>query len=942
MKLFQKKPLYIVLLVVFTLILIADLVLRFAVGGRPNRPEGFSASGGWSASEDFDPNNLPEGFDASSIPNMPGGGSFDPNNLPEDFDASSMPNMPGGGSFDPNNLPEDFDASSMPNRPDSGDFDPENMPEGFNPQQGGFGNMPGGSGFRQRGGFLSTVRKLWIPILIVCVLVDALSIFMLARIARKTKREEGQADSEAKEDDPGPKRKNKKLWILLLIPVLLAGILLKLLTPAATRDTSSVTVQEKVVQAEAASEQISKVFLSGGTLTAEDAVTVSLPGDIRIESFAVSNGDSVEAGDLIATVEKSSVISSIRSIQEVMTELDGELSETADDNDDEITAPSGGKVKVLYAEAGTPVADTMAQYGALMVLSLDGMMSAQIPADDSLNVGDRVTVRLSDGTEEAGRVETVRDGTATVTLSDENAVYGDSVTVLDAGGKTLGTASLTIHSALKITGYRGITEEISVEAGDTVTSGKTLLTLKNAEQSPAYTNLLQQRRNLSEQMKHLFELYQTGEVLADQAGEITGINEDLVKLSAADGDYKIILLSNNPLGESEEGVVNFAAQVVSNDGGTLNVRANTQPLGEIDFTGVGGMNTAQFTADTSKAVPGSVSVFTWNGSGWSAGSASDIQPGDIVVFSYDTDGNLLWIVRAAGTLPDTPDKPDNPDQPDNPDNPDQPDKPDNPDQPENPNQPDNPGQQDNSNFPDNPNQQTDPGGSSQQTFPNGGNMPSDQGSSFGGNGFSGFSGSGSAQMPSGMTGSYDAGGQAAGGSGTASEPTYTVDESAIYRLTPRNTMTVEISVDELDINSLRIGQQAEVTLDALPGQSFEGQIVSLDADGSYEEGNTKYKVTVSVPRSEQMLSGMNAGIKVSLGDAKECLGIPEAALIEKSGKTYVYTLYDESKDLLGGLIQVETGLSDGTNVQIVSGLEAGQSVFYRYADSIEYSFVRRV
>ena len=41
-----------------------------------------------------------------------------------------------------------------------------------------------------------------------------------------------------------------------------------------------------------------------------------------------------------------------------------------------------------------------------------------------------------------------------------------------------------------------------------------------------------------------------------------------------------------------------------------------------------------------------------------------------------------------------------------------------------------------------------------------------------------------------------------------------------------------------------------------------------------------------------------------------------------------------------GSAQSETGLSDGTNVQIVSGLQAGQSVYYRYADSIEYSFVR--
>ena len=232
MKLFQKKPLYIVLIVIFTLILIADLVLRFAVGGRSNRPEGFSMPGGWSASEDFDPNNLPEGVDSSNMPEgfQPGSRpeGFDSSNLPEGFDSGNMP-----GNFDPNNLPEGFDSSNMPEGFQSGSrpegFDPNNMPEGFDPSQrpggsssgsetsdgdtessqrpqGGpsFGNMPGGGDFRQRRGFLSTVRKLWIPIGIVCLLVDALSVFMLVRIRRKEKRSAtAPAGGDAAEDDCG-------------------------------------------------------------------------------------------------------------------------------------------------------------------------------------------------------------------------------------------------------------------------------------------------------------------------------------------------------------------------------------------------------------------------------------------------------------------------------------------------------------------------------------------------------------------------------------------------------------------------------------------------------------------------------------------------------------------------------------------------------------------
>ena len=199
MKLFQKKPLYIVLIVLFTLILIADLVLRFAVSGRSGRPEGFSMPEGWISSEGFDPNNLPEGFDSSNMP-----GDFDPNNMPEGFSPGSRPE-----GFDPSNMPEGFDPSQRPGSGGSSDGDAaasDSDTESSQRPQGGpsFGNMPGGGDFRQKRGFLSTVRKLWIPIGVVCLLVDALSVFMLIRIRRKEKRSAAETVSgDAAEDDCG-------------------------------------------------------------------------------------------------------------------------------------------------------------------------------------------------------------------------------------------------------------------------------------------------------------------------------------------------------------------------------------------------------------------------------------------------------------------------------------------------------------------------------------------------------------------------------------------------------------------------------------------------------------------------------------------------------------------------------------------------------------------
>ena len=131
-------------------------------------------------------------------------------------------------------------------------------------------------------------------------------------------------------------------------------------------------------------------------------------------------------------------------------------------------------------------------------------------------------------------------------------------------------------------------------------------------------------------------------------------------------------------------------------------------------------------------------------------------------------------------------------------------------------------------------------------------------------------------------------------------------------------------------------------MDALPGQSFDGRIVSIDSEGTYDSGNTKYTVSIELDRTEQMYQGMNAGIKIARSDDSEYLTVPVAALIDEGGMTYVYTGYDEETDELTGLTEVTTGLSDGENVEIVSGINSGDKVCYRYADTIEYNFTRKL
>ena len=195
---------------------------------------------------------------------------------------------------------------------------------------------------------------------------------------------------------------------------------------------------------------------------------------------------------------------------------------------------------------------------------------------------------------------------------------------------------------------------------------------------------------------------------------------------------------------------------------------------------------------------------------------------------------------------------------------------------------------------------------------------------------------------SGMSGLAGLGGMSGmGGMATASVPAYAqydLTKTDVALITPHEEMTVSIPVDELDILTLRVGMDARISLDALPGQSFTGSITKINVYGTNEGGNTKYAVTVTLPRTETMLDGMNASVSIVTAVSGAVNTLPAAALTADSGKSYVYTAYDEKTDTLSGLTEVETGISDGNLVEILSGLSEGDSFYYRYADSIEYSF----
>ena len=183
-----------------------------------------------------------------------------------------------------------------------------------------------------------------------------------------------------------------------------------------------------------------------------------------------------------------------------------------------------------------------------------------------------------------------------------------------------------------------------------------------------------------------------------------------------------------------------------------------------------------------------------------------------------------------------------------------------------------------------------------------------------------------------MPGMYGMTGSA--GTGTA---LYDLNQDVLMVVTPQDTMTVTISVDEQDISSIQTGMAAELTVNALPGEEFEGEVTKVSKSGTNNGGSSKFAVEITLPRQSEMLAGMSTSAVLSLYEKMDVLTLPAAALNDLGGKTVVYTALDKKTGEPSSPVEVQCGISDGETVEILAGLSSGDTVYYSYYDSLEES-----
>lgn len=148
-------------------------------------------------------------------------------------------------------------------------------------------------------------------------------------------------------------------------------------------------------------------------------------------------------------------------------------------------------------------------------------------------------------------------------------------------------------------------------------------------------------------------------------------------------------------------------------------------------------------------------------------------------------------------------------------------------------------------------------------------------------------------------------------------------------------LEMSINVDELQISSISVGQQVQITADAVPDKTYVGTVTRVSMKGKSDGGTTTYPVSIRIDDTDGLRPGMNANAEIVVAEAKNALVVPNAAVVRGS---YVLVTKDSPSAASADTameapegfvyVPVKTGVSDDDYTQIVSGIQEGDTIGY--------------
>ena len=151
------------------------------------------------------------------------------------------------------------------------------------------------------------------------------------------------------------------------------------------------------------------------------------------------------------------------------------------------------------------------------------------------------------------------------------------------------------------------------------------------------------------------------------------------------------------------------------------------------------------------------------------------------------------------------------------------------------------------------------------------------------------------------------------------------DGTTIATVANMNDLIFDGDIDETEVGRVKEGVKMTITVGAIQNLKFDAVMEYISPKAVEKNGTNEFeiKAAVTVPDSVEIRSGYSANAEILLEGADSVLAVPESALTFEGDSSFVY-LAKNGKDYVK--TPVKTGLSDGINIEIKSGLKKGDKV----------------
>ena len=164
---------------------------------------------------------------------------------------------------------------------------------------------------------------------------------------------------------------------------------------------------------------------------------------------------------------------------------------------------------------------------------------------------------------------------------------------------------------------------------------------------------------------------------------------------------------------------------------------------------------------------------------------------------------------------------------------------------------------------------------------------------------------------------------------------FAATNSPVMSVVDLSTIKTTVALPERDAAHVEIGQRATLTVGAYPGEEFPGRVARIGAVFDPDSGTARAEIEIDNPDG-RLRPGTFGTITIALGDSQQALLVPEAAVLESEGRSYVFVLTEqvpgegEASDLAPGLaarrVEVRPLGTASVRAAVDGPLETGQRV----------------